>query len=128
MRFRLHSSKGQSLPELLITIVVIGILATVTTSYFDDAIPAAEQRRAISAANSINAAKITYSMRVSNAASLWSSASNDAARFLLIRDRIPYASSDTLSSFTPTGFTLTLGSSIDSKVSVTTSGGAAISY
>lgn len=116
-----------TLVEVICVIVIMGILSGITYTYFRDAIPIAQDRQAISAANTINGAKKAYELRVSTAASSWASAANDSARFLLIRDRIAFAEAMTLTQFTPTGYTFNLGTTITARVTITGSSGA-ISY
>ena len=118
------SRRGFTLVEVICVIVLMAILSGLTYTYFRDAIPVAQDKQAISAANTINGAKKAYELRVSTAAATWAAASSDADRFLLIRDRISFAESMTLAQFTPSGYTFNLGSTITARVTITGPSGA----
>lgn len=116
--------KGFTLIELIAVVVILSILGGLSFAYFRDAMPVAQDRQAIAAANTINGAKKAFELRVSTAATQWANASNDAARFLLIRDRIAFAESMSLTQFTPPGYTFSLGSSISTRVTISGPKGA----
>ena len=116
-----------TLVELLCVTVLLGIFGAITVSYVKDSVATGRDRNAVSLANSINSAKKSYELRVSTAATSWSSAADDSARWLLIRDRVSYAESQTLSQFTPTGYSFGLGSSLSTRVTISGPSGS-ISY
>jgi prepilin-type N-terminal cleavage/methylation domain-containing protein len=109
------SCKGFTLIETICVVVVMGILSSVTYSYYKDAISAAQDKQAIAAAQSINGAKKAYELRVSSASTTWDSKVDDNNRFLLIRDRISFAESQTLADFIPSGYRFELGTTLKEK-------------
>lgn len=119
--------RGYTLVELMTSVIILAILTGVSLVFFRDAVPVAQDRQAIAAANTINGAKKAYEMRVSTAASNWTSAANAEARFALIRSRIAFSETLTLAQFTPTGYTFNLGTSISDRVTITGPSGA-VSY
>lgn len=110
---------GFTLTELTCVVVLLGLLVGLSVSLVKDAVPNGLDRNAVALANAVNAAKKSYELRVSTASGTWAAAASDNARFLLIRDRIPYAESLTLAEFSPAGYSLGLGASLDSRVTVT---------
>lgn len=116
--FPLSSRRAYTLVEVICVVVLMGVLAGVTSTFLKDAVPQGRNNNAIALANSVNAAKKAYELRVSNASTLWSGAADDSARFLLIRDRIPFAETLTLAQFVPSGYTFSLGSSLATRVTI----------
>ncbi len=120
----LFRRRAFTLTEVTCVVVLLGLLAGLSIALVRDAVPTGLDRNAVALANALNAAKKNYELRVSNASSNWTAASDDSARFLLIRDRVPYAESQTLSQFVPVGYTLGLGTSLDTRVAVSGPGGS----
>jgi prepilin-type N-terminal cleavage/methylation domain-containing protein len=108
-----------TLVELLCVTVLLGIFGAITVSFVKDGVATGRDRNAVSLANSINSAKKSYELRVSTAATTWAAAADDNASWLLIRDRVSYAESLTLSQFTPPGYTFSLGTSLSTRVTIT---------
>ena len=121
------SIRAFTLVEMLCVTVLLGIFGAVTVAFVKDSVATGRDRNAVSLANSINSAKKSYELRVSTAATSWSGAADDNARWLLIRDRVAYAESLTLTQFTPAGYSFGLGSSLSTRVSISGPSGT-ISY
>lgn len=119
--------RGFTLVEIICVTVLLGIFGAITASFVKDGVATGRDRNAVSLANSINSAKKSYELRVSIASTSWSGAADDSARWLLIRDRVSYAESQTLTQFTPAGYSFGLGSSLSSRVTITGPSGS-ISY
>ena len=119
-----RSRKGYTIMEIVVVVTILGILTATTYVYSVGLVNASRDKDAIARAQSINAAEQAYSMRVSTASSNWSSAANDAARFALIEQYIPFTNGISLAGYMPNGYTLTLGSTLNVKVAITGPSGA----
>ena len=113
---------------MIIVSVLLSIFTAVAVSTIKDAVPFARDRNAVSLANAVNSAKKSYQLRVSTAATNWSNAADDTARWLLIRDRVDYAETLTFAQFVPSGYSFALGSSLTTKVTITGPSGAVTYY
>ena len=119
---------GFSAVEVIVCVVLIGILGALAIAYMPDAVSGARDKAAVAAAQGINAAQQSYLLRVSGAQTAWTGAANDAARFLLIRQYIPYASAQTEAQYIPAGYTFVLGASLNTRVSITNGPNGAVTY
>lgn len=79
-------SLGFSLPELLLVVVLIGLLASVLSGGFAHLIPFGRQEVALGRARLVNAAKSTYALLEPEAFQRWSEAGDDAAKLQLLLD------------------------------------------
>ncbi|HEY9155438.1 MAG TPA: type II secretion system protein [Opitutaceae bacterium] len=80
----LEESRGYSLGELAIVIVVMGILATIAVPVYSGIRASSLQTAAMHSARLINAARDAYALTVPSAATQWTSAASDADRLQLL--------------------------------------------
>lgn len=114
------SRAGFSLIEVLLVVIITGILVSLTSVAYVGLSGASKEKGAIGQAQAINLAKQSYKFRVSASAANWAGAADDAAKFLLIKDRITGVPNTTsLSTYQPTGYTFALGASLDTAVVIT---------
>ena len=104
-------------------LLLVGIMASLASPAISGLHQAGMDQQAIGIAQALNQAQQTYQLRVANAASNWSNAADSASKYLLISTYVPYAA-DTLADYTPTGYTITLGATLGTKVSLTGPNGA----
>jgi len=109
--------------ETLGVIVLIGILAVLAGMAVFGLYGAGQDKQAIAAAQSINQAEQIYLVRVSGAATAWSNASGDSAKFALISAYLPGTPSS-LTAYEPSGYTFSFGSILNSQVTITGPHGA----
>lgn len=120
-----QSRRGHSLISVLLAVIIIGILSAMTMPAIRGLKNLASDREAIGRAAAINQAQQAYKWRVSSAASLWTAALTDDAKFQLIRDYLPLKDTfTTLAAFEPGGYTYTMGVSLDTQVSISGPNGA----
>lgn len=113
--FKSALKRGFTLAELMMVIVLIGIAGVGLTQVYSGIQDAAQERKAVEAAQAINTAKQSYKLRVTNAAASFTG--TDAAKYALIQPYLPMSPAS-LSSFTPSGFSLTLNG-LDTPTTVT---------
>ncbi len=77
-------SKGFSLAETIIVVVVIGLLGTVLTGGFGRLLPTARQEAAVGKARILNAARCAYTLVDPDAAARWEESVDDTSRFRLL--------------------------------------------
>ena len=110
---------GFSLLELLIVVAVLGTLATIVLPSVTGARDAALRQRSIARAEALNLAQVRLKLASPNAATQWSAAGTDAARYLLLVPYLSYAPA-TLALYDdaddPYGYTF---GTLDQKVSIT---------
>lgn len=70
--------------EILIVILAIGILSTLVVGGLSNVVPAGRQAAAVNKARIVNAARITFSLTVADAASQWDGAPTDTDRAALL--------------------------------------------
>jgi len=104
-------------------ILLVGIMASLASPAITGLRQAGMDQQTIGVAQSLNQAQQTYQLRVANAATNWSNAADSNAKYQLISGYVPYAA-DTLADYTPTGYALSLGSTLGTKVSITGPNGA----
>jgi len=97
--------------------VILGIMAGLAYPAIGGLRSAGTDQQAIGIAQAINQAQQTYNLRVANAASLWSAAPDSETRYELVSRYVPFAAA-TLASYEPSGYTLTLGSTLNAKVAI----------
>jgi type II secretory pathway pseudopilin PulG len=118
---------GMTLVEGIGMIVLVGLMAGLAFPAITGLRQAGLDQQAIGIAQALNQAQQTYQLRVANAASNWAGATDSESKYLLIEGYVPYAA-DSLADYAPSGYTLTLGSTLGTKVVVTGPGGSAVSY
>lgn len=117
---------GMTLVEGIGMMVLVGIMSTLAFPAISGLRSAGQDQQAIGIAQALNQAQQTYLLRVANSATNWAGAANSDAKYQLISPYIPYAA-DTLEDYEPSGYTLTLGSTLNTKVIISGSSGA-VSY
>jgi type II secretory pathway pseudopilin PulG len=98
-------------------IVLVGIMAGLAAPAITGMRQAGQDQQAISIAQALNQAQQTYQLRVANAVSNWSGAADSESKYELISGYVPYAA-DTLTDYTPSGYSLTLGATLSTKVAI----------
>lgn len=109
---------GMTLVEGIGMIVLIGVMASLAFPAITGLRQAGLDQQAIGIAQALNQAQQTYRLRVANAATNWSGASGSESKYQLISGYVPYAAG-TLSDYEPAGYTLALGATLNTKVSIT---------
>jgi len=97
--------------------VMLGVLAGLAYPAIGGLRSAGLDQQAVGIAQAINQAQQTYNLRVANAASLWSAATDSESKYELISRYVPFAAA-TLSGYEPVGYTLTLGAALNAKVAI----------
>jgi type II secretory pathway pseudopilin PulG len=106
--------------------VILGLMSGLSYPAITGLRQAGADQQAIGIAQALNQAQQTYNLRVANAESTWEAAPDSPTKYQLISQYVPYAT-DMLSEYEPTGYTMTLGSTLNTKVGVTGPSGT-ISY
>jgi len=128
-RCRAFSKARQSamtIVEAVGMIVIMGVMSGLAYPAIGGLRQAGLDQQAIGIAQALNQAQQTYNLRVAGAAANWSSASGSASKYQLISLYVPFAA-DTLSDYTPAGYTLTLGATLGTEVAITGPNGT-VSY
>lgn len=114
--------------EILLVIVAIGILGTFIVGGFSNVIPAGREAAAVNKARVINAARLTYSLTVPDAAPQWAAAPTDTERATLLVNAGTLAGvpSDWLTA--GGGYTLGLTGALKAKTVLRDKGGATLNY
>lgn len=107
--------KGFSLVELTVVVILMGIVLTFGVWSFSGMAENARKQTAVARAHTIYSAQWNFGERIHNAETLWTGASNDEARFALIRDQVPGAQGLTLSEFEFEGYSYVLGSTLQER-------------
>lgn len=107
--------------------VILGLMAGLCYPAITGLRQAGMDQQAIGIAQTLNQAQQTYNLRVSSAETNWESAPDSPTKYQLISQYVPYAAA-TLSDYTPSGYSITLGATLNSKVVVTGPSGSTISY
>jgi type II secretory pathway pseudopilin PulG len=117
---------GFTLVETLGVVVLIGLLAAMAGMAVFGLYSAGQDKQAIGAAQAINQAEQIYLVRVSGAATAWSGASSNNAKFALISTYLP-GTPASLTAFEPNGYSITLGATLTTPATITGPNGA-VSY
>jgi len=106
---------GWSLAEVIICIVLMGVLMGVLAPKIGNIIGVGGEKTAISRAEVLNASKQSFKMRFKSASQKYKESGTDEAKYQLLKKYIPL-SDTTLAEFTPEGFIMNLGDTLDTKV------------
>ncbi len=117
-----------TLLEILVVVMVIGLLATMVVGGFTNVVPAGREAAAVNKARIVNAARLTYSMTVPDAATQWAAAASDADRSTLLVNAgtLTGSPSDWLSA--TGGYTLTLAGALKAKTVLRDKAGGTLNY
>lgn len=107
--------------------VILGLMAGLCYPAITGLRQAGMDQQAIGIAQTLNQAQQTYNLRVSSAETNWESAPDSPTKYQLISQYVPYAA-DNLADYTPSGYSITLGATLNSKVVVTGPSGSTIAY
>jgi len=109
---------GLTTVEAVCMTVILGLMSGLSYPAITGLRQAGLDQQAIGVAQALNQAQQTYNLRVANAESTWEAAPDSPTKYQLISQYVPYAT-DMLSEYEPTGYTMTLGSTLNTKVGVT---------
>jgi len=125
----MHSVRqaGLTIVEAVGMTVILGLMAGLSYPAINGLRQAGLDQQAIGIAQTINQAQQTYNLRVSSAETTWEGATDSPSKYQLIWQYVPYATSS-LTAYEPAGYTLTLGSTLNTKVVVTNSAGLPVPY
>jgi type II secretory pathway pseudopilin PulG len=115
---RHRAAAGFTLVETLGVCVLIGLLAALAGMAVFGLYSAGQDKQAIAAAQAINQAQQIYLLRVSGAATAWSGAGSDDAKFNLIKSYLP-GTPVSLETFEPSGYIFHLGGTLTDQVTIT---------
>jgi len=107
--------------------VVLGLMAGLSYPAINGLRQSGLDQQAIGIAQTLNQAQQTYSLRVSNAETTWEAAPDSPSKYQLIWQYVPFASAS-LSGYAPSGYTLTLGSTLSTKIIITGPSGTVVNY
>ena len=96
---------GFSLPELILTITLMGMLVGVVSPIVTNILDSAKDHLAIVKVQSLNVAQQTFKMRVPNAEQIYNTSKDKEAKYRLLAKYIPDAE-ESLSLFMPKGYTI----------------------
>jgi len=106
------ASKGFTLAELMIAVLMLGLLSGVLVGGLAGLLPTGRQEAAIAKARVLNAARCSYALLVPGAEEQWEAAGSDGARLLLLQEaRVLESGSESLLS-SPGGYALSLEGSL----------------
>ncbi len=109
------TTRGFTLMEILMCIIIMGILAGLLYPSFKGVMTASKDTVAITKCESLNSAAFTYGKRVPGASTTWNAASNSGRYDLLYAAGYLPNCPSALSSFTPSGYTITLPTTITGR-------------
>jgi type II secretory pathway pseudopilin PulG len=109
---------GLTTVEAVCMTVILGLMSGLAYPAITGLRQAGLDQQAIGIAQALNQAQQTYNLRVANAESTWEAAPDSPSKYQLISQYVPYAA-DTLTDYEPTGYTIALGSTLNTKVTVT---------
>lgn len=118
---------GITIVEAVGLTVIIGVLSALSYPAIAGLRQSGLNQQAIAIAQSINQAQQSYNLRVSGAETNWEAAPDSPSKYQLIWQYVPYAAAS-LSAYTPSGYTLTLGGTLNTKVTITDPNGNTVSY
>jgi len=107
--------------------VILGLMSGLSYPAITGLRQAGLDQQAVGIAQALNQAQQTYNLRVANAESTWEAAPDSPSKYQLIAQYVPYAA-DTLADYEPSGYAITLGTTLNTKVAITGAGGATIAY
>lgn len=107
--------------------LIMGIMAGLSYPAIQGLRQSGMQQQVIGIAQTLNQAQQTYNLRVAGAETNWEAASDSTSKYALIWQYVPYATAN-WSDYVPSGYTITLGSTLNSKVTIADSAGAAVTY
>jgi len=113
--------------EAIGMIVILGLMAGLSYPAITGLQQAGMDQQAVGVAQTINQAQQTYNLRVATAETNWESAQDSPTKYQLISQYVPYATA-ALSNYEPSGYTLTLGPTLSSRVTITGPTGAPVNY
>ena len=108
-------------------VVILGLMAGLAYPAIYGLRQSGMDQEAVGVAQTLNQAQQTYSLRVANAETNWEAASDSAAKYQLVSGYIPYATA-TLSEYEPAGYSMSLGTTLNTKVGITNAQGSAVNY
>jgi type II secretory pathway pseudopilin PulG len=114
---------GLTTVEAVCMTVILGLMSGLSYPAITGLRQAGLDQQAIGVAQALNQAQQTYNLRVANAESTWEAAPDSSTKYQLISQYVPYAT-DMLSEYEPTGYTIALGATLNTKVSLTGPSGA----
>ncbi|HWB02293.1 MAG TPA: type II secretion system protein [Verrucomicrobiales bacterium] len=119
-------TSGFSLVEVLAAVAIIGILVFIAIPNVVQSRRDAEENFAIGRAEALNSAISQYIQANgrANAGSSWTGASNDGAKFDLVKGYLAYAPTQ-LSDYVPTGYIYTMPATPDGRVDIKRQNGQA---
>jgi type II secretory pathway pseudopilin PulG len=108
-------------------IVILGIMAGLSYPAVTGLRQSGLDQQAIGIAQTLNQAQQTYNLRVASAESNWEAVTDSPSKYQLISQYVPFATAN-LSSYEPSGYALTLGTTLGSKVAIVGPSGSTVSY
>jgi type II secretory pathway pseudopilin PulG len=120
------AAAGFSLVETIGVCILIGVLAAMAGMAVFGLYSAGQDKQAIAAAQAINQAQQIYLVRVSGAATAWSGAGSNDAKFSFISAYLPGFPAS-LELYVPSGYSFTLGATLTNPVTIAGPHGA-VSY
>ena len=123
-----RSQAAFTLLEILMVVMVIGLLATLAAGGFTNVVPAGREAAAVNKARIVNAARVTYSLTVPDAATQWASALSDTERSTLLVNAgvLTGIPSDWLGA--SGGYTLSLTGALKAKTVLRDKAGTILNY
>jgi hypothetical protein len=108
-------------------IVILGIMAGLSYPAINGLRQSGLDQQAIGIAQTLNQAQQTFNLRVASAETNWEAVSDSPSKYQLISQYVPFATAN-LSNYEPSGYTLTLGLTLATKVAITGPNGTTVSY
>jgi type II secretory pathway pseudopilin PulG len=107
--------------------IILGLMAGLSYPAIQGLRESGLNQQAIGVAQTLNQAQQTFSLRVANAEASWEAVSDSPSKYQLVSSYVPFATAN-LSDYVPAGYTMTLGTTLNTKVVITNSQGATIPY
>lgn len=117
-----------TLLEILIVVLAIGILSTLVVGGLSNVVPAGRQAAAVNKARIVNAARITFSLTVADAAGQWAGASTDIDRAALLINAGALNGEAAEWLAASGGYSLSLGGGLKDKTVLRDRAGAVLDY